>query len=306
MAPGRKLFRILRPFVVLAAVFVLSRAMVFALPGDPVETLLSETGTSVNRTLLRQELGLDRPFLESLAQDLGQALHGDFGRSILTRIPVGPELGQRLRATLVLAGAAMALTLVVSLGLGLAAAHPEPGRGARWADRLCTWHGALAAALPTPWIGPLLAWALAVQLPLFPLGNHWALPALTLSLSLSGFWARLIRERVRETLQLGPARAARARGLGETRLLLKYGLAPASPALLAFLGTQAGSLMAGAFVTEVIFEWPGLGSLLVDAVLKRDYPVVQAAVFAAAAVSLLGNFAGDGLQRWADPREGTP
>jgi ABC-type dipeptide/oligopeptide/nickel transport system permease component len=306
MAGSRVQKRILSTFWILIAVFVGSRAMILALPGSPLETLLAETGTSVPKEQLERELGLDRPFWVSLASDAKGALHGDFGRSILTRTAVGPEVAQRLRATLHLASSTLTLTLILSLGLGLAAAWPHPNLASRSADWLCTLHGGLSAALPTPWFGPILAWILAVRWPVFPLGNHLALPTLTLALALSGFWARIIRERVRETLTLGAARAARARGLSEKLILLKYGLAPASPALLAFLGTQAGSLMAGAFIAEVIFEWPGLGSLLVDSVLKRDYPLVQASVFVAASISLLGSLVGDLLQTWIDPREQLP
>ena len=145
-------------------------------------------------------------------------------------------------------------------------------------------------------------YVLAVALPLFPVSGGLALPALTLSIPFSGLWSRLIRERVSETLRLGAAPGARARGIPEWRVVIKYGLAPASGSLLAYLGTQFGALLGGAFVTEAIFDWPGLGSLLVDSVLRRDYPLVEAAVFAAAAASLLGSLFGDWAQTWIDPR----
>jgi ABC-type dipeptide/oligopeptide/nickel transport system permease component len=121
-------------------------------------------------------------------------------------------------------------------------------------------------------------------------------------LAFSGLWSRLIRSRLQETLGAPATIAARARGLSERRIVIKYGLAPAAGALLAYLGTQFGALLGGAFVTEVLFGWRGMGSLLVEGVLKRDYPVVEAAVFATAAASLLGNILGDRLQTWFDPR----
>ena len=124
----------------------------------------------------------------------------------------------------------------------------------------------------------------------------------TLALVFSGLWCRLIRSRVRETLQFGAAQGARARGIPEWKVTLKYGLAPASGALLAFLGTQAGGLLAGAFVVETIFDWPGMGSLLIESVLRRDYPVVEGAVFLAAFASLAGSALGDWLQASLDPR----
>ena len=107
---------------------------------------------------------------------------------------------------------------------------------------------------------------------------------------------------MRETLTLGAATGARARGLAEPRVLLKYGLAPASGALLAYLGTQFGSLLAGAFVTEVLFNWRGLGSMLIEAVLKRDYPIVEAGTFVAASASFAGTLLGDWAQQVVDPR----
>jgi peptide/nickel transport system permease protein len=284
-------------------IFGLTRALIHALPGDPLETLLAETGTAVPREILRAELRLDRPFLAGIAEDLrAVATRGDLGRSILTRQPVAPLLAARLARTVALATAAVVWGLTLSLALGLAAAEPGASRLARALDRLCTGFGALSAALPTPWIGPMLIYALAVRLPLFPLGGHLALPALTLALAFAGLWSRLVRERVRETLRLGAAQAARARGIPEWRVLVKYGLAPASGALLAYLGTQFGALLGGAMVTEVVFDWPGVGSLLVESVLKRDYPVVEAAVFATALLSLLGTALGDWAQAWIDPR----
>lgn len=288
--------------LVLLAVFGLTRALVRALPGDPIETLVAESGTSIPVRELREELGLDRPFLLAAGQDLSRALHGDFGRSLISGRPVAQTLSVRLAATAELACAAFVLSLAASLWLGLAAAA-NPGGAA---DRICTLVGALTAALPTPWIGPMLFIAFALWIPIFPSGGHLALPALTLTIAHTGIWARLFRERVGETLAQPAAVAARARGLREFVIVIKYGLAPASGALAAYLGTQLGALFAGAFVVEVIFDWKGLGTLLVDAVLKRDYPVVEAATFVAAAACLAGNRLGDLFQDLVQARRGEP
>jgi peptide/nickel transport system permease protein len=148
----------------------------------------------------------------------------------------------------------------------------------------------------------MLMYILGIKFPLFPIGNDLSLPALTLALLMTGIWSRLIRERVRDALFLESAKAARARGISEIKILFKYGLAPVSGALLAYLGTQLGALLGGAFIAEVIFSWPGMGSLLVDSILRRDYPVIEATVFAAAVFSLLGSWLGDWAQSWVDPR----
>jgi peptide/nickel transport system permease protein len=291
--------RFLSFIFLLALVFAGTRLIVRALPGDPLETLIAETGTAIPREILRQELGLDRPLFESIVSDASRAMHGDLGVSLLSKRPVAPLLLTRYLKTLLLTLASLGLGLAVALPLGLGAAA-RPGH---WIDRLCTFHGAIAAALPTPWIGPVLLMVFAAWIPLFPVGGHLALPTLTLAIGFSGLWSRLIRERVRETLRFGAAPGARARGIPEWKVILKYGLAPASGALLAYLGTQFGALLAGAFVTETIFGWKGMGSLLVESVLRRDYPVVEAAAFFAAASSLAGSALGDFFQSRVDPRE---
>lgn len=294
--------RFLTSVCILLLVFTLSRALVRFLPGDPITTLLAETGSNLTAEALSHELGLDRPFFPALVQDLKKAVHLDLGRSLISREPIAPVLWRRFKNTLTLAAIAFALTAVASLTLGLLAAEPSLGVVARVADRTCTLLGAITSALPTPWIGPIFAYLFAFYWPIFPLGNHWALPALVLALNLTGLWSRLIRERVREVLLYGAARAARARGLSEGRVLIKYGLVPAAGALVAFLGTQFGALLTGAFITEIIFDWPGMGSFFIDAVLKRDYPTLEACVLFGATASLAGTWAGDFARWMIDPR----
>lgn len=292
--------------MIIFLVYVLSRALIHALPGDPIETLIAETGTRIPVEELRRQLGLDRPFAASLLQDLKGILVGDWGRSILSGQPIAPLLAERFERTFVLTISALAAGLLASLLIGLPAAASRAGKTqsqlARLADRFCSRYGALAAALPTPWIGPIFIYFFAVLLPLFPLGGNLWLPTLTLAFGFSGLWARLIRERVTESLIRGAADGARARGVAEWKVALKYGLAPVAGALAAYLGTQVGGLLTGAFVTEMVFNWPGMGTLMVDAVLARDYPVVQATAFAGAALALTGNVLGDALRSWIDPR----
>ncbi|MGE0615808.1 MAG: ABC transporter permease [Bacteriovoracia bacterium] len=272
-------------------VFFLSRTLVRWLPGDPLETLMAETGTSWDPDLLKKEFHLDRPWSESLWLDLKRAARGDFGRSLLSREAVGPLVQRRLANTLVLAGTALALTLVFSLSLALLS-QSESFPFRRQADWLCSTYGGLSAALPLPWLGPMITYLLAVKFPIFDLGESVALPALSIALVMAGFWARFIRARIRESLRTPYAMNARARGLPELNVLLKYGLFPVSGALVGFLGTQAGQLLTGSVVAEIIFDRPGMGSLLVESVLKRDYPIVEAAAFAGGVFCLLGNWLG--------------
>lgn len=290
--------RILTLLFLLALIFTATRAMVRALPGDPLETLIAESGTSISSDSLRHDLRLDRPFWEALRLDFQDLTRGKLGTSLISRRPVAPLVATRFLKTLNLVLVALALNLCFSVFIGVLAAAKRGG----WMDRFCTLHGAFNAALPIPWIGPIFLVLFSVWIPLFPSGEHWALPAITLALSFSGLWSRLIRERVRETLERGASQGARARGVPEWKVFLKYGLVPASGSLVAFLGTQFGNLMAGTFVIEMIFNWHGMGSLLIEAVLKRDYPVVEAGTFIAASCSLMGTWLGDLAQNLIDPR----
>ncbi|MBY0471158.1 ABC transporter permease [bacterium] len=279
-------------------VFVGSRALIRFLPGNPIDTIIAETGTSLSADALEKELGLDRPFLTATLEDAGNALRGDLGTSIHTKLPITPVLLERVKNSAILTLTALFFGALFSLTIGLLAARVPNGF---W-HRFSSVYGALLSALPTSWIGPMILWVLGVKLGWFPVSHHLALPAFTLALAMTGIWSRLIRERVRDTLFLEAAQAARARGLSEFRILLKYGLAPVSGALLAYLGTQIGTLLGGAFITEVIFDWPGMGALLVDSILKRDYPLIEASVFAAAVFSLFGSWLGDWIQSRVDPR----
>jgi ABC-type dipeptide/oligopeptide/nickel transport system permease component len=293
------LLRLFSILILVLAIFLGSRALVRALPGDPIDTLIAESGTAISRDALVKEMGLDRPFFPAAFEDLKKALHGDLGTSLINKQPVLPLLITRFLRTFELAVTAFFLALLISLFIGINAANSPGSR----IDSFCSWLGALSASLPTPWLGPMLIILFAIWIPIFPLGESLPLPALTLAFGLCGFWARLIRSRVRETLQLASAQAARGRGLPEWKVLVKYGLAPASGLLLAYFGTQFGALLAGAFITEVIFSWRGMGSLLVTSVLRRDYPIVEAAVFVTASCAIVGTALGDWARSLLEKRE---
>ena len=297
--------RVFSFILVIALVFLASRVLVRALPGDPAENILAETGSRISLSELRSELGLDRPFWSATLHDARRFAAGDFGKSISNGERVADLLETRAWVTLKLAFMTLIFGLSLSLVLGLLAAHSCENPRFIWADRACSHLGVWMSALPTPWLGPVLMYLLAVQIPLFPIAsgerNEWSdllLPSLTLALVFSGLWCRLIRERVKESLFLGSARGARARGLSEVRVLFKYGMIPVSGPLLAYLGSQAGTLLGGALVTETIFNLRGLGTLLVESVHAREYPVFEAAAFWVAFTSLLGTYAGD----WANAR----
>lgn len=282
---------------VLALVFTASQALVYGLPGDPVETLLGETATPLSAAELRAELGLDAPFPQRLLHGVLAMAQGDWGRSLIHREPIGPILARRFKATLHLVAATLVLGVLVSLALGVAAAS----RGGLLAG-LCELWGLAAVALPTPWLGPILLWIFSVKLGWLPItGSVW-LPALTLSVGFVGLWSRLVRARVAEGLAQNSVLFARSLGVRELRILFKHALLPQSGSLVSYFGAQLGALLGGALVTETVFAWPGIGSYLVDSVLSRDYPSVQAAAFVTASFAWAGTLFGHWAQRQIDPR----
>jgi ABC-type dipeptide/oligopeptide/nickel transport system permease component len=276
--------------------------MIRALPGDPASALMEHMDSSLSIEAIRSEFKLDLPWTTALSEDLKNLLFkGDLGRSLHSRRPVTEELLPRTLKTLELTGFALLMGLSGGIALGLGAARKIPGFPT--ASALYT---AIATALPAPWIGPMLAWAIGVQLEWTEPSGGLLLPSVMLAIGIAAFWARLIESRVREAFSSGsaghPVRTARARGVPEWKVVLKYAFAPATPAFVAILGTQIGNMLAGSFVAEVLFDWPGLGSAFVDAVLRRDYPMVEACVCFSGAAAILGTRLGDFLQAILDPR----
>ncbi|MBI4925013.1 MAG: ABC transporter permease [Bdellovibrio sp.] len=275
-------------------IFALSRALIRALPGDPLDTVIAESGINIPNNVLAEELGLNQNFLSSLKQDVISFIKGNFGKSLFSRLPIKDLIFERFQNTLFLTLLALVFSVSISLVFGVISSKSHTqSKIEKYFYPICSVYGAWTAAMPMVWIGPMFLYLFAVLIPVFKTSDSVILPSLTLAIVFSGFWSRLIRARIGDELKLASALAARARGIPEWKIKLKYALMPASGALIAYFGTQMGSLLAGTFITEIIFNWPGLGSLLVESILKRDYPVVQAAIFLGATVSLLGTAFGD-------------
>jgi peptide/nickel transport system permease protein len=289
----RKLFSLI---LSLFAVAALCQALLFCIPGDPVETLIAETGLSVDPALLRKELGLDQSFLESLTTQLKRLGRGEFGKSLTSREEIGPLLFQRVRQSAALGGLAFLLGFLLSAALGILAAKSD-----RF-SRLLNLYTAFFSALPAPWLGPLLLFLTISSFRLYALGESILLPAIALSLSFSVPWGRIFRDRVQELLRSESVRAARARGVGEARVLIKYALYPSLGGLIPTLGLSLGGLLSGTVITETVFDRPGLGLFLLQSVLSRDLPSVQAAVFVSAAIILIANRTSEGLAEWIQKR----
>ncbi|MEN9723811.1 MAG: hypothetical protein RJB38_1797 [Pseudomonadota bacterium] len=281
-------------------VFIASRALIRALPGDPLDSLLAETAVSIPREAIAQDLGLDLPFWKSCSRDLKRLLHGDLGYSLMTREPVFPTMTRRLASSLQLTFGALFLALAIAIPSALVAANP---RGSRFFKILAQGLSGLSISIPLAWLGPILLYVFTIVFPWGEMRGSFSLACIALALPLAGNWFRVIELRISQEARQDYYRSALARGLSVRRALLKHALAPAAGSLLATLGSQFGSLLAGSFIIEWVFDLPGMGLTWVQATLQRDYPMMEAATLFGAITCLLGVSLGDVLQRQWDPRQ---
>ncbi len=294
---------------VLGLVAVLAFVLMHLVPGDPALALLGTEADSAALARLRQVLALDRQIWVQFSAWIGQAVKGDFGRSIGTGRPVLSMLAVAAGPTASLTAAALAV--VVGVPAGVFAATRRISAGAAVVTTLALF----GLSVPGFWLGLLLIMALAVWIPLFPASGHvgladdpvghlrhLVLPALTLGIALAASTVRVTRTAMLQALRAPHMRTALAKGLPVRQAVWRHGFATARVAILAQMAVQAGKVLGGVVVIETVFAWPGLGKLVVDAVFARDYPVIQGAVLLIAAVFVLINLAADVGQALLDPR----
>ena len=289
--------------IVLFGVSTLVFLLLALIPGDPVDVVLGESAQAADRTAMREALGLDRPLVQRWGLFYVDLIRGDLGESLVRRQPVADLLLQRLPATLQLAAAAFLLVLLTAMPLGILAAR---FRG-RWPDRMAQGIALIGVSIPNFWLGPLLVLLFSVWLGWTPVSGNLEpgsliLPAVTLGLSMAAITTRMVRSSLLETVSQPFIRTAYCKGLGETSVMLRHSLPNAMLPVITILGLQLGSLLAGAVITEVVFAWPGIGSLLIDAIRQRDYPLVQGIVLFIALTYVLVNRLSDLLSGWLDPR----
>jgi ABC-type dipeptide/oligopeptide/nickel transport system permease component len=292
---------------VLLLISLIVFGVLHALPGDPAELILAgaEGGASSPERLaeLRAEMGLNDPLPVQFGRFLGSALLGDLGMSIRFRYPVSALILERFGATMELALAGMVVALGIGIPLGMWAAVKRD----RWADTLAMGLAYLGASMPVYWFGLILILLFAFNLGWFPPagGDGLAalvLPAITLGFVSAGLIARLVRSSMIEVLQEDYVRTARAKGLPVRLVLWRHGFRNALIPVVTMAGLQFGNMLAGAVVTETVFSRPGVGRLVVSAILTKDYPLVQGAVLFLATVYLAVNLLVDVLYAWLDPR----
>jgi peptide/nickel transport system permease protein len=305
--------RLLLLVPVLAGVSIVIFMVLHLSPGDPVEIMLGSQATQDDRDRLRRDLGLDQPLPVQYVHWLGQVVRGDLGRSLWMKRPVLAEVLGRFKATLVLTGTALVLSTAAGLALGVASAS----RPHSVLDRTSTVASLFGASMPSFWLGIVLMVVFALRLGWLPASGmyapydggdlrdllaHLALPAVTLAAASVTIVARLTRAAMLETLGQDYIRTARAKGVMERAVVLRHGLKNALIPIVTVVGVQAGYLLGGAVLTETVFAWPGVGTLMVQGILARDFPLVQGCVLVVALSFVLVNLAVDLLYAWLDPR----
>jgi peptide/nickel transport system permease protein len=297
------LARIGSAIVVVFGVCTLVFLLIHLVPGDPVEAMLGESARPADRTALRQALGLDRPLGEQYLAYLGRLVRLDLGQSFQFQRPVADLLAERIPPTLELAGTALALALLLAVPLGVLAAR---NRGAAL-DSGAMSFSLIGISIPNFWLGPVLILVFSLWLGWTPVSGRDApasliLPAITLGTGLAAVLARMVRSSVLEVLGEDYIRTARAKGLSDAAVMWRHALRNAWLPVLTLVGLQLGGLLGGAVITETVFAWPGVGSLLVEAIQNRDYPVVQACVLLVSLAYVLVNTLTDLVYVWVDPR----
>lgn len=285
-------------FLVTVCVFF----FVHLLPGDPAQLAAGPEADEETVQMVRERLGLDRPLPEQFMLFVKKTVTGDFGISIRSQRPVIDEVADRFGPTLLLTVAAMAWAVVFGLLIGIVSAVK---RG-RWPDRLGMAFAVSGISMPPFALGILLMEVFSVWLGWFPTvgaesWRHYVLPSITLGAGVAAVMARFTRSALIEVLSEDYVRTARAKGLPARQVLSRHALRNALIPVVTMMGLQFGFLLGGSIVVEKVFNWPGMGRLLVDAVEMRDYPVMQTCVLLFSMEFLLINLAVDLLYGWLNP-----
>ena len=285
-------------FLVTVCVFF----FVHLLPGDPAQLAAGPEADEETVQMVRERLGLDRPLPEQFVLFVKKTVTGDFGISIRSQRPVIDEVADRFGPTLLLTVAAMAWALVFGLLIGIVSA----AKRGRWPDRLGMAFAVSGISMPPFALGILLMEVFSVWLGWFPTvgaesWRHYVLPSITLGAGVAAVMARFTRSALIEVLSEDYVRTARAKGLPARQVLSRHALRNALIPVVTMMGLQFGFLLGGSIVVEKVFNWPGMGRLLVDAVEMRDYPVMQTCVLLFSMEFLLINLAVDLLYGWLNP-----
>jgi peptide/nickel transport system permease protein len=303
--------RLLGIVPVLALVAVTSFLLVYLVPGDPAMVMLGSDATPQQIQALRTQMGLDRSLPEQFVLWLGQALRGNLGESFFLGRPVTQALMERLPATMQLAMLSLFFSLLIGIPAGIVAAVRQ---NSRW-DQMVMVVAMGGISVPSFWLGLAMILLFSVQLGWLPSGGYaplWEdfgrglrtliLPAIALGFMQAALIARMTRSSMLEVLRQDYVRTAKAKGLGWSRVTLRHALKNAMIPVITTIGTAFGVLLGGAVIVEIVFTYPGLGRLVVLAVQRRDYPLVQGALLLTSVIYVVVNLAVDLLYSVFDPR----
>ncbi len=304
-------WRLLQALPVAAMSTLAIFGLIQLVPGDPAATIAGEYATAETIEAIRQTLGLDRPLWQQYGAWLWNAFHGDLSTSLLTGLPVMDEIARRLPSTLLIAGLALVISVLIGVPIGILAATRADG----WMDRVVTSIASLGVAVPNFWLGMILVSIFALGFGWFPTTgarpisedfwgalHHAALPALTLATGGIAEIARQLRSSLIEVLQSQYVRTLRAKGLPPALILWKHSLRNAALTLLTVIGLVFNHTLGATVATEAVFAIPGAGSMIVNAAINKDFPIVQGAVFVLVLMVIAMNLIIDLLYTMLDPR----
>jgi len=297
------------PVVIVVTIFVF--ALLHLAPGDPAAIIAGDLATAEDIAKIRTRLGLDQPLFIQFFTWVGQLLHGDLGNSIFSAHPVSQLIGQRLEPTVTLTVMTLFISILLAVPMGVLAAW----RVGSWIDRSVMGFAVFGFSVPGFVIGYVLIWIFAIQLDWLPVQGYtplshgvwpWLsnilLPSITLALAYMALIARITRAAMLETLSQDYIRTAHAKGLATPAVLLRHALHNASVPIVTVIGIGVALLIGGVVITESVFAIPGLGRLTVDAILRRDYPVIQGIILVFSGAYVFVNLVVDMLYTVLDPR----
>ena len=290
-------------FLQVLGIFIITFLILHLLPGDPIQAMLGESAALSDQVKLRAELGLDQPIYKQIFNSISQIIHGDFGNSILTGVPIREQIVFAMKNTYILA--LMALSIAITFGItgGVVAAKY---RGS-YLDKIIINCSLFFISIPHFFLGPLLMLCLSIWLGWLPISGmnspfSIVLPALTLSLGMLAIIIKMTRNCMIEIIDSDAVRTARAKGMKEWSITIHHVFRLVLIPLITIIGMQFGSLLSGAIITETLFSWNGLGLLLVNSIQMRDYPITQACIFVIAISYVLVNLFTEILYKIVDPR----
>ena len=323
--------RLLVLIPVLLGMTLIVFSIIHAIPGDPADTILGDKATEQSKQALREQLGLDRPWLEQYFAYLGDLLTGDLGNSIRTREPITEEIGPYLAATVELTVASMLFAIIIGVNAGIVSAWKHNS----WFDYICMLIALVGVSMPIFWLGLMEQWIFANELHWLPsigrmnsrnpmegitgfyvldaiISGQWSqlwtvmkhliLPSIALGTIPMAVIARMTRSSMLEVMQSDYIRTAKAKGISKFLVIYKHGLKNAFIPVLTVIGIQTGALLGGAVLTETIFAWPGVGRYIYEAISNRDYPVIQSGILIIAVMFVIINLLVDLLYALFDPR----